>query len=97
MGVWRSRLDGLLYSRGKYIINFDSGDLYADNLVLEESYNLLRQYNLDSVRFSFILFRNAKNIKRKKYKKYFFDKNYTKIVLGHNIYNKSYKLSKFND
>ena len=86
MGVWRSRLDGLLYSRGKYIINFDSGDLYADNLVLEESYDLLRKYNLDSIRFSFILFRNAKNIEKKKYKNIYFNKNYTKIILGHNIY-----------
>ena len=31
MGCWRSRLDGILYSRGKYIILFDAGDLYEDN------------------------------------------------------------------
>ena len=53
MGCWRSRLDGFLYSRGKYIIHFDAGDLYADNLILEDSYNLILKYNVDSIRFSF--------------------------------------------
>ena len=26
MGCWRSRLDGVMYSRGKYIILFDAGE-----------------------------------------------------------------------
>ena len=34
MGVWRSRLDGFLYSKGKYIFHFDTGDLFEDNYVL---------------------------------------------------------------
>jgi cellulose synthase/poly-beta-1,6-N-acetylglucosamine synthase-like glycosyltransferase len=33
MGVWRSRLDGFLYSKGKYILHFDTGDLFEDNYV----------------------------------------------------------------
>jgi hypothetical protein len=53
MGVWRSRMDGFLYSRGEYILHFDPGDLYSDNYVLEDSYNLITKYNLDTVRFSF--------------------------------------------
>ena len=61
LGVWRSRLDGLLYSKGKYIINFDAGDLYADNLILEESYSLIKKYNLDSIRFSFKMIKDTKN------------------------------------
>ena len=83
MGVWRSRLDGLLYSRGKYIINFDTGDCYADNFILEDAYNLINKYNLDSVRFSFILVRDINNIK-KKYRIYKFARKYTKIILGNN-------------
>ena len=86
MGVWRSRLDGLLYSRGKYIINFDVGDLYADNLILEDSYDLITKYNLDSVRFSFKIARDKKNIDNN-YKIYKFEKKYTKIILGNYIYN----------
>ena len=53
MGVFRTRLDGFLYSRGKYILHFDAGDLFSDNLVLEDIYNLIVKYNLDSIRFSF--------------------------------------------
>jgi hypothetical protein len=41
MGVWRSRLDGFLYSKGKYILHFDTGDLYEDNYVLKDLYNNL--------------------------------------------------------
>ena len=51
-GVWRARLDGYLYSRGKYILHFDPGDFYADNLVLEDGYNLVSKYKLDSLRFA---------------------------------------------
>ena len=51
MGVWRTRLDGFLYSRGKYIFHFDPGDFYADNFVLEDAYHLAKNYELDSIRF----------------------------------------------
>ena len=53
MGVFRTRIDGFLYSRGKYILHFDPGDLYSDNLILEDAYDIVTKYNLDSVRFSF--------------------------------------------
>ena len=53
MGVWRSRLDGFLYSRGKYIIHLDVGDFLSNNMILEISYSLIQKYNLDSIRFSF--------------------------------------------
>jgi len=54
LGIWRSRIDGVLYSKGKYIIQFDMEDLYTDNYILEDAYNLIEKYNLDSLRFSFI-------------------------------------------
>ena len=53
MGLWRSRMDGYLYSKGNYIYHIDSGDFLSDNYVLEDIYNLVTKYNLDSVRFSF--------------------------------------------
>lgn len=31
----------------------DAGDILADNLVLEDIYNIAQKYDLDSVRFSF--------------------------------------------
>ena len=53
MGVWRSRIDGFLYSKGKYILFFDPDDLYEDNYVLEDLYNLIEKYHLDSVKTYF--------------------------------------------
>ena len=59
LGVWRSRLDGFLYSNSKYIIHFDMGDLYINNYALEEYYNIVTKYKLDSLRFSSYTYRNA--------------------------------------
>ena len=57
-GIWRSRIDGLLYSRDKYIIHFDTGDLYADQFSLENAFNLAKKYNLNSTR---MLFKSERN------------------------------------
>jgi len=54
MGLWRTRMDGVLYSRGKYILHFDPGDILSDNFVLEDYYRLVTKYNLDTLRFSFL-------------------------------------------
>ena len=53
MSIWRKRLDGYLYSRGKYILNIYPGDILSDNYVLEDLFNLVTKYDLDTVRFSF--------------------------------------------
>ena len=53
MGLWRTRMDGFLYSNGKYILHFDPGDILSDNFVLEDMYKFVNKYNLDTVRFSF--------------------------------------------
>ena len=53
-GLWKSRLNGILYSRAKYFILFDMEDFYTDNYVLEDAYNLIHSYNLDFIKFSFI-------------------------------------------
>ena len=58
LGIWRSRLDGFLYSRAKYIIHFDMGDRYIDNFVLEDSYNIISKYKLDSIKFSSYTYNN---------------------------------------
>lgn len=89
MGLWRTRLDGFLYAKGKYILHIDPGDILADNYVLEDIYNLITKYNLDTVRFSYS--RNIyddefkKNITFKKQRKY--RKNLTVIKYGRPNYN----------
>ena len=62
LGVFRSRLDGILYSRGKYIILFDTGDLYEDNYVLLDAFNIIEKYNLDSCKFLFRTVSNFNNL-----------------------------------
>ena len=62
MGCWRSRLDGIIYSRGKYVILFDTGDLYEDNYVLLDAYNVIEKYNLDSCKFLFRIIRSFETL-----------------------------------
>ena len=84
MGLWRSRLDGFLYSNGKYILHFDAGDILADNYVLEDMYNVVTKYNLDSLRFSFsktryhYYFSKTKKFSEMK----IYPEKYTKIIYG---------------
>ena len=80
MGVWRSRLDGFLYSRGKYILYFDTSDLYEDNYVLEDAYNLMEKYNLDSCKMLFRLIFHYNNPKHNKVIFHIYNKS--KIVYG---------------
>ena len=80
MGLFRSRLDGILYSRGKYILAFDPGDLYEDNYVLTDIYNVIEKYNLDSCKFLFRVIRSFNNLQ---YSYVNFHINYNeKIVYG---------------
>ena len=89
MGFWRTRMDGYLYSKGKYIFYLDPGDLFADNFVLEDIYNLVLKYNLDTVRFSFTKVKYTvdfdKNPKFSYMKVY--PPKYLKIIYGRPDYN----------
>lgn len=91
MGVWRTRIDGFLYSRGKYVIHFDAGDLYEDNYVLEDAYNIIIKYNLDSVKMLFRCIYDFKNLNNYKIP-IRIKTTYTKIAYEPNIekYNKQY-------
>ena len=79
MGVWRARLNGFLYSRGKYIIHFDTGDLYSDPFVLEDAYNLIEKYKLDSIKMMFRLIYNYSDIENSSIP-FKINSKYTKIV-----------------
>ena len=83
MGVWRSRLDGFLYSRSKYILHFDPGDFYADNYILEDCYNIVSQYNIDSVRFALREVYSKNDVeKSNNTKKITFYNDFIKIIYG---------------
>jgi glycosyltransferase involved in cell wall biosynthesis len=85
-GAWRSRLDGFLYSRAKFILHFDTGDFYTDNLVLEDVYKLITNYNLDSLRFSFKLSKKIEDINFESWN-FTFSRQDRKIVYGTRTYN----------
>ena len=89
MGLWRKRLDGFLYSRGKYILYINPGDILADNYVLEDMYNLVCNYSLDTVRFSFSKTTFNDNFKKnKKFNKMkIYPLNEIKIIYGRPNYN----------
>ena len=62
LGVFRSRIDGILYSKGKYIIAFDTGDFYEYNYVLSDAFNIINKYNLDSIKFLFRIIYNFNDL-----------------------------------
>ena len=64
MGLFRTRVDGFLYSRGKYLISLEPDDLYNDNYVLEDAYNTLEIYKADSVKFLLRTINNYDYIRR---------------------------------
>ena len=82
MGCWRTRIDGFLYSRGKYVIFFDSGDLYSDNKVLEDAYILAEKYNLDSIRMLYKEISNYNNVTNYNIPLFPINAEYNKIVYG---------------
>ena len=93
LGVWRSRIDGFLYSKGKYIIFFDAGDLYEDNYVLEDELNIIEKYNLDAVKTICRFIYDFQNLTNSK-KAIIIKHKYTKIAFQPNIKKYDKKLFK---
>jgi len=73
LGLWRTRVDGFLYSNAKYVIHFDCGDLYYDNYVLEDLYILIEKYKLDSIKSIFRIIKSY---------------NYSNLKFGKNMFKK---------
>ena len=92
MGVWRARLDGFLYSRGKYVLHIDPGDFLSDYYILEELLNLTTNYNLDSVRFTFSKVPYQEDLinSSKLGVKHTYPNKFTKIIYGRPGYNVHY-------
>jgi len=90
MGLWRKRIDGFLYSRGKYILHINPGDILADSYVLEDLYHLVSKYNLDTVRFSFSKTKYDRSTLKENIKfneKKIYPSTFTKIIYGRPKYN----------
>ena len=51
-GVYYSRVEAILFSKGKYIILMDPDDLYLNENLFKELYNYNFKYNLDIIEFT---------------------------------------------
>ena len=60
-GTLMSRVDGVRYASGEYILNLDQDDLYTDNLFLENIYKKIKELNVDILQFFAMNYAN-KNI-----------------------------------
>ena len=79
LGLFRTRLNGFLYSRAKYIIFFDTGDLYEDNYILGDLLYLITKYKLDSVKCLFRIIKSSQNYYKSKI---YYYTNASEIVYG---------------
>lgn len=59
-GILMSRVDGVRYSSGEYIMQLDQDDLYINNLLLEQLYKKAKELGPDIVQFSTMVY-NHKN------------------------------------
>ena len=63
-GTLMTRVDGVRYASGEYILNLDQDDLFVDNLFFENIYSKAKKLDIDIMQFSTIMYRNRNNIKR---------------------------------
>ena len=64
-GTLMSRVDGIRYASGEYIIQLDQDDLYINNLLFEKLYKKAKELNADIVQFSTLIYNdNNTNISR---------------------------------
>ena len=96
-GLWRKRMDGFLYSNGKYILHMDAGHILSDKLVLHDVLSMCVRYDLDTLRFTYSKKKDSQtlktNIKFEKKKIYKVDD--TKIKYGkpnYNVHQFDYKI-----
>ena len=61
-GTLMSRVDGVRYASGEYIIQLDQDDLYINNLLFEQLYKKAKELNADIIQFSTLMYNKKNNI-----------------------------------
>ena len=56
-----SRVDGVRYASGEYILNIDQDDLFINNLVFENLYKKMKELNVDILQFSTLAYKDKYN------------------------------------
>jgi hypothetical protein len=59
-GTLISRVDGVRYASGEYIIQLDQDDLYINNLLFEKLYKKAKELNIDILHFSTLVYESEK-------------------------------------
>ena len=93
-GIWKKRLDGYLYSRGKFILHMNPGDILSDNYIIDDACNMTLKYRVSSLRFSYSRtvyekFLNSQIFARMK----IYDRQYVQLLFGssdYDIYEKGF-------
>ena len=62
LGVYKSRVDAILSSRGKFILLMDPDDMILNQKLLEKLYNYNLKYNLDMIEYTVICYIEHKHL-----------------------------------
>ena len=63
-GTLMTRVDGVRYASGEYILNLDQDDLFIDNHFFENIFTKAKELNIDILQFSTLSYNNKNNINR---------------------------------
>lgn len=66
-GTLMSRVDGVRYASGEYIISLDQDDLYINNLLFEKLYKKAKELNADIIQYLYLIY-NSRNTNYKRVK-----------------------------
>ena len=63
-GTLLSRVDGVRYASGEYILHLDQDDLFIDNLFFENIYRKAKELNVDILQFATMSYKNQFDINK---------------------------------
>ena len=81
LGVYNSRVDAIISSKGKYFILIDPDDMLINPNLLQELYNYNIKYNLDIIEYTVICYIEKKNI-LKIIERYCHFHNFSKAIIS---------------
>ena len=81
LGVYNSRVDAIISSKGKYFILIDPDDILINPNLLQHLYNYNLKYNLDIIEYTVICYVEKNNI-IKIIKRYYHFHNFSKTIIS---------------
>ena len=81
LGVYNSRVDAIISSKGKYFILIDSDDILINPNLLQHLYNYNLKYNLDIIEYTAICYIEKSN-KIKTIERYYHFHNFSKTIIS---------------